>query len=89
MNDQIEIAQHAAAAASIASKASYGVSLGTALTSAATAQWAGVGIGLLLGLATFWANWHWKRKDHEAKRAHEQRMVELQIAENEIRALGK
>ena len=85
MQDHIEIAQ-AGAAASAATKASYAASVGTTLGSAATAQWVGVLAGILIGLATFWANWYWRKREHEARRAHERKELALQKAELDIRA---
>lgn len=84
MQDQIDIAQ-ATAAASVASKASYATSIGTALGSAATAQWVGVIVGIALGIATFWAGWYWRRREFDARRAHERRELALQMAERDIR----
>lgn len=88
MQDQIDIA-HAAASASVASKASYITSLGTALGSAAAAQWVGVVVGIVLGCATFWATWYWRRREFEARRAHERRELELQEAERFIRSADR
>lgn len=88
MNQQIEIAQ-AAAAASAASKASYAASIGTALGSAATAQWVGVIVGIVLGVATFWASWYWRRREFDARRSHERKELALQKAERDISAADR
>lgn len=79
MNEQIEIAQ-AAAAASVASKATYGgsaLSIGGWFLSNEFA----VLFGLILGAVGLWLQWHYKRKEYllqeeYLRREHELRLIE-------------
>lgn len=79
MNDQIEIAQ-AAAAASAASKATYSGSAVTIGGWFLSNEFA-VLFGIVLGAIGLWLQWHFKHKEYKLKeeflkREHELRLVE-------------
>ena len=80
MNDQIEIAQ-AAAAASAASKATYAGSAATIGGWFLSNEFA-VLFGILVGTIGLWLQWHFKNKEYRLKEDYLKREHELRLVEH-------
>ena len=80
MNDQIEIAQ-AAAAASAASKATYGGSAVTIGGWFLSNEFA-VLFGLIVGAIGLWLQWHFRSKEYRLKEDYLRREHELRLLEH-------
>jgi ABC-type transport system involved in cytochrome bd biosynthesis fused ATPase/permease subunit len=80
MNEQIEIAQ-AAAAASAASKATYGGSAVTIGGWFLSNEFA-VLFGIVIGAIGLWFQWHFKHREYKLKEEYLKREHELRLVEH-------